>query len=132
MLYEGARGLTKNWTQSNYWMRLAAEDEDSAAQVDLSIAYLFGEGVARDIDKSMYWLLKALRNGDVGAEFNLGLNYFEGEGLTLDKGLGRYWLRRAAECGYDRAREFLKEHADWNMRIDTKPRMARTMLAIST
>ncbi len=112
VLYDGARGLTKNWTQSNYWMQLAAEDEDSAAQVNLSIAYLFGEGVARDIDKSMYWLLKALRNGDIGAEFNLGLNYFKGDGLILDKGLGRYWLRRAAERGYDRAREFLKEHAD--------------------
>ena len=60
----------------------------------------------------MHWLLKALRNGDVGAEYNLGLNYFEGEGLTLDKGLGRYWLRRAAERGYDRAREYLKEHTD--------------------
>ena len=93
-------------------MQLAAEDEDSAAQLNLSIAYLFGEGVATNIDTSMHWLLKALRNGDVGAEYNLGLNYFEGEGLALDKGLGRYWLRRAAERGYDRAREYLKEHTD--------------------
>ena len=111
-LYDGARGLIKNWRQSNYWMQLAAEDEDSTAQLNLSIAYLFGEGVATNIDTSMHWLLKALGNGHVGAEYNLGLNYFEGEGLTLDKGLGRYWLRRAAERGYDRAREYLKEHAD--------------------
>ena len=107
-LYDGARGLIKDWERSNYWTQLAAEEEDSAAQVNLSIAYLFGEGVVRNIDTSMYWLLKALRNGDVGAEYNLGLNYLEGEGLPMDKELGRYWLRRAAARGDEDARKVLE------------------------
>ena len=111
-LYDGERGLKKDWKRSNHWLHLAAEEEDTAAQVNLSIAYLFGEGVARNIDKSMYWLLKALRNGDVGAEYNLGLNYLEGEGLTMDRELGEYWLRRAAERGHADARKILEENTD--------------------
>ena len=38
-LYEGTRGLKKDWERAIYWTRLAAEEEDSAAQLNLSIAY---------------------------------------------------------------------------------------------
>ena len=110
--YDGTRGLRKDWEQSSHWAHLAAEEEDSGAQIDLFFAYFYGEGVREDRDKAMYWLHRALRNGDVVAEANLGRMYFDGEGLAKDRELGMYWLRRAAERGFDRAREFLNEHAD--------------------
>ena len=110
--YDGTRGLRKDWEQSSHWAHLAAEEEDSGAQIDLFFAYFYGEGVKEDRDKAMYWLHRALRNGDVVAEANLGRMYFDGEGLAKDRELGMYWLRRAAERGFDRAREFLNEHAD--------------------
>ena len=110
--YDGTRGLKKDWEQSSHWAHLAAEEEDSGAQIELFFAYFYGEGVREDRDKAMYWLHKALRNGDVVAEANLGRMYFDGKGLRKDWELGVYWLRRAAERGYDRAREFLNEHTD--------------------
>ena len=111
-LFDGARGLTKDWEQSSYWLRLAAEEEDAVAQNNLSIAYSYGEGVAKDQNKSLDWLHRSLRNGYVAAEFNLGVSYFDGDGLAMDKGLGAYWLRRAAERGDKDAQEFLKANVD--------------------
>ena len=111
-LYEGARGLKRDWERSVHWTHLAAEEEDSHAQIDLSVAYLFGEGVAKDVDAALDWLHRALRNGDVGAEANLGRMYYEGVGLAMDTELGAYWLRRAAERGDEEARTLLEGGAN--------------------
>ena len=91
-LFDGERGLAKDWVQSSAWLLRAAEQDNLPAQVNMSIAYGYGEGVRRDETKSLEWLLKALRNGDVGAKYNLGVSYFEGDGLPMDTELGKYWL----------------------------------------
>ena len=111
-LFDGARGLTKDWKQSSSWLLRAAEQENSPAQVNISIAYSYGEGVPRDEAEALEWLYRALRNGDLGAAFNLGVMYYEGEGLPMDKKLGEYWLRRAAERGLESATSYLKEIRD--------------------
>lgn len=62
-LFDGASGLAKDWPRSNYWLRLAGEEEDAVAQNNLSNAYLYGEGVPKDPSESLEWLLRSLRNG---------------------------------------------------------------------
>ena len=111
-LFDGERGLVKDWERSNYWLRLAAEEQDAVAQNNLSLAYLFGEGVTKDAITAMDWLDRALGNGYVGAETNLGINYYEGVGVVMDKELGNYWLRRAAERGDEYAQDYLEANAD--------------------
>ena len=111
-LFDGVRGLAKDWPRSNYWLRLAGEEEDAVAQNNLSIAYLYGEGVPRDPNKSLDWLLRSLRNGYVSAEYNLGVGYYEGDGLPTDKELGVYWLRRAADRGDEASRKYLEEETN--------------------
>ena len=108
-LYFGERGLQRDWVKSNYWLRLAAEEEDPVAQLNLSVSYFYGEGVQADQAEGFEWQNRALRNGYVGAEYNLGISYFEGDGLTVDKELGRYWLRRAAARGDEDAQKLLDE-----------------------
>ena len=111
-LYFGERGLPRDWVKSNHWLRLAAEEEDPVAQLNLSVSYFYGEGVQADQAEGLEWQNRALRNGYVGAEYNLGISYFKGDGLTVDKDLGRYWLRRAAARGDEGARDYLKESVD--------------------
>ena len=111
-LYFGERGLQKDWKRSFNWMRLGAEEEDPVAQLNLSVAYDFGDGVPKDRNKGLEWLHRALRNGYVGAEYNLGVMYYEGDGLPMDKKLGRYWLRRAAERGDEEAQKMLEGESD--------------------
>ena len=110
-LYFGERGLQRDWGKSNYWLRLAAEEEDPVAQLNLSVSYFYGEGVQADQAEGLEWQNRALRNGYVGAEYNLGISYFEGDGLTMDKELGRYWLRRAAARGDEDAQKLLDEES---------------------
>ncbi len=62
-LFDGARGLAKDWPRSNYWLRLAGEEADAVAQNNLSIAYLYGEDVPKDPSESLEWLLRSLPNG---------------------------------------------------------------------
>ena len=113
-LYFGERGLQTDWVKSNYWLRLAAEEEDPVAQLNLSVSYFYGEGVQADQAEGLEWQNRALRNGYVGAEYNLGISYFEGDGLTMDKELGRYWLRRAAARGDEDAQKLLNEEKSNN------------------
>lgn len=108
-LCDGARGLQRDWKRSNYWLHLAAEQEDPVSQLNLSVAYFYGEGLTRDESKALEWLHRALRNGYVGAEYNLGVMYYDGDGLPIDKELGRYWLQRAAARGDEDAQKILAE-----------------------
>ena len=111
-LYFGERGLQKDWRQSNHWLRLAAEEEDPVAQLNLSVSYFYGEGVQANQTKGLEWQNRALRNGYVGAEYNLGVSYLDGDGVPMDKELGRYWLRRAAARGDEDAQKVLEEDAN--------------------
>ena len=108
-LYFGERDLLRDWVKSNYWFRLAAEEEDPVAQLNLSVSYFYGEGVQADQAEALEWQNRALRNGYVGAEYNLGVSYLDGEGVPMDKELGRYWLRRAAARGDEDAQKQLDE-----------------------
>ena len=111
-LYFGELGLPEDWKQSFHWLRLAAEEEDPLAQLNLSSAYFFGEGVDVNSHEGMEWLHRALRNGYVGAVYNLGVMYYDGDGLPMDKEIGRYWLQRAAARGDEDARTVLEDSAD--------------------
>lgn len=55
-----------------------AEAGDSAAESQLSMIYLWGEGLAQDDSKAIYWLRKASKQGDVHAKINLNLIYYTG------------------------------------------------------
>ena len=105
----GTSGLRKDMKKAAYWSEKAAEQGDSAAQVNTSIAYLYGAGVVQDIEVAMSWLDRAVKSGDAGAEYNLGVVYQFGDGRPKDLGLARYWLELAAERGIEEAKEALGE-----------------------
>jgi TPR repeat protein len=95
------RGVLK---EAERWLRLAAEQGLSTAQVDLG-ALLY---TARDRDEEAAdWFHRAALEGDPEGRFNLGLCVLEGRGQIADRRLATEYFRQAAEGGSRAAREAL-------------------------
>ena len=54
---------------------------DVAAQHELGLRYLLGEGVAADTLKGAFWIKRAAEQNSADAEYNLGILEFNGMGL---------------------------------------------------
>ncbi len=65
-------------------LRRVAEQGDAAAQFDLGLMYLKGEGVPQDHAEAVKWYRRAAEQGLAEAQFNLGLMYDKGEGVPQD------------------------------------------------
>ena len=63
----------KKYEQAIYWWQKAADAGNSAAQFNLAICYLKGDGVEKDVEKAVYWWQKAADAGDSDAEYMLEL-----------------------------------------------------------
>jgi len=73
---------------------------DPAAQYDLGVAYLRGDGVAQDDRKAVQWFRKAAKQGYAPAQNRLGICYLRGQGVKRDTAEAVRWYRRAAEQGH--------------------------------
>jgi hypothetical protein len=65
-------------------LRNAAETGDGAAQYDLAMRYLKGDGVASSESDAAGWLLKSAHLGNSRAQLQLGLAYEMGRGVPQD------------------------------------------------
>jgi uncharacterized protein len=83
--------------------RQAAEQGDAQAQINLGLAYDFGNSVPEDDTEAVKWYRKAAEQGLAGAQFNVGLMYAYGEGVPEDDAEAVKWYRMAAEQGHANA-----------------------------
>jgi TPR repeat protein len=72
---------------------------DMKSQVQIGLAYLTGDGVAKDDAEGVKWLRKAADQDNPVAERYLAEMYFKGRGVPADNTEAAKWLRMAAEQG---------------------------------
>ena len=73
-------GVPQDYAEAAKWYRLAAEQNNAAAQYNLSLMYANGQGVPRDDGEAVKWLRKAGDQGYVSAQIDLSLTYANGWG----------------------------------------------------
>src|SRR5215472_8204975 len=72
---------------------------DVAAQVQLGVIYLTGDGIPRDDAEAAKWLRKAVDQDNAVAERYLAEMYFKGRGVTTDNEEAAKLLQMAAQQG---------------------------------
>jgi TPR repeat protein len=76
-----------------------AEQNDPAAELDVSHLYAHGVGVERSRQEAHRWLERAALHGNTDAQFELGNALRQGTGVVQDYQLAAKWLELAAENG---------------------------------
>src|SRR5260370_18661598 len=87
-------------------IRPLANDGDAAAQYNLGLLYMAGQGVQQDSAAAALWFRKAAEQGYALAQSNLGTLYLYGIGVAPDDAEAVMWFRKAADQG-DAIAEFL-------------------------
>ena len=89
------------------WNKIAAEQGNLEAMVNLGRAYYCGKGVKQDDAKALEWYTKAAEQGFPRAQSILGTRYRKGQGVKQDYGKALEWYTKASEQGYAVAQRFL-------------------------
>ncbi len=79
-----------------YRLRVARRAQH-AAQYQVGVAYLVGEGTVRDPDLALTWLRNAAAGGEVRAQALLGSLLEDGPGIAHDSAEARAWRGKAAQ-----------------------------------
>jgi TPR repeat protein len=90
--------------------RRAAKQGDAEAQLNLGLAYYFGNGVKGNNKEAAKWWRRAAEQGEVLAQWLLGAAYHKGEGVRKDDKEAARWWRKAADQGHAEAQRLLNEH----------------------
>lgn len=77
-----------------------AKRGNAAAEYNVAVSYMSGNGVASDERKGAEWMAKAAMHGDTDAQFNLGTMYAQGIGVPKSGDDSVKWYRLAAEQGH--------------------------------
>jgi TPR repeat protein len=80
-------------------VRPLANDGDAAAQFNLALMYVTGQGVQQDNTAAALWFRKAADQGYALAQSNLGVLYRDGRGVPQDHTEAVKWFRKAADQG---------------------------------
>ena len=84
-----------------------AKKGNSAAEFNVAVSYMSGNGVDRDERAGAEWMAKAAMHGDTDAQFNLGTMYAQGIGVPKSGDDSVKWYRLAAEQESARAQYWL-------------------------
>jgi TPR repeat protein len=98
VMYDTAR-VTQDPRELVKWYRIAAEQGDADAQINLALMYYKGQGVAQNYSEAVKWFRLAAEKGLEYAQLNLGLMYAQGQGVSQDYEEAVKWYRLAAEKG---------------------------------
>lgn len=79
--------------------RLAADEGDVNAMLQLGLMCEFGRGVPADYTETRNWFEKAANLGDSRAQYLLGHMHEYGEGMPVDMGTAFSWYHKAAKKG---------------------------------
>ncbi len=97
----------QNFPEAMRHYQAAADGGSVAAQANLGVIYLTGQGVAADAASGVRWLRRAAEQGYAPAQNNLGYLYGVGQGVPQDYGQAAHWYRLAADQGYADAQNSL-------------------------
>jgi TPR repeat protein len=98
-MYDRGNGLTRDYREAARWFRLAAEQGDASAQVNLGVMYAHGRGVPHDDKEAAKWYRLAAEQGRASAQFNLGLMYANGQGVPQNLIQAHMWFNLVAASG---------------------------------
>jgi hypothetical protein len=90
---------TKVYADAISLFRIAADQGDPDAQVNMGSFYENGRGVTQDYVEAMRWYRKAADQGDPDGQVAVGLLYEYGRGVTQDFADAMGWYRKAADQG---------------------------------
>ena len=80
-------------------VKVAAQQGDAHAQLQLAAHYSRGEGVAKSYTQAAQWLDKAAQQNNAAAQGILATMYYEGVGVPQNYLLAAHWAERAADAG---------------------------------
>ena len=99
-------------TEAIKWFRMAAEQGDTEAQLNLGEAYHYGNSVEQDYAEAVKWYRMAAEQGNTEALFNLGNAYYNSNGIEQDYAEAVKWYCMSVE----------QEHSfvqyDWGERFE--------------
>lgn len=104
--YTGKRG-TRDFVQSAYWFKKAADQGDPGAQVEIGYFYLNGIGVKADGAQATRWFQRAAASGSHMGKLNLAVVYLKGMGVPADPRLGISLLNELAKEQDPRGEDYL-------------------------
>lgn len=98
--YYSGKGTSKNLRRYFFWIKRAAEanDTDAAPMYLLAWAYREGEGTTINLKKYFYWIAKAAELNDKDAMLGLALAYRNGEGTNVDPEQFFNWIKKAGSA----------------------------------
>ena len=85
-MYANGKGIPQDYREALKWYRLAADQGDADAQLNLGGMYARGEGVPQDYREALKWYRLAADQGHADAQSNLGGMYYEGRGVPRTTG----------------------------------------------
>jgi hypothetical protein len=100
-----------------YWYHIAADQNNAAAEYDLAVRYVLGQGVPQSYAKASQWFRKAAEQGNAHAQFDLGVMYANGHGVRRDSvSAYKWWIVAEADSSltddaYDWSANRMKESA---------------------
>ena len=90
-------------------LKQRAQLGDPAAQVQMGLRYLRGEGVDPNPTESARWFSLAAKQGDVEAEYQYGVALLEGRGVVQDYRAAYRWIEEPARRGHAKAQVTLAD-----------------------
>jgi TPR repeat protein len=67
-MYSEGLGVPQDYGEALRWFRLAADQGDAAAQINIGYRYQYGEGVPQDHAEALRWFRKAADQGYAAAK----------------------------------------------------------------
>ena len=107
-MYCNGQGVAQDYSAAMKWYRMAADQGDSIAQVNLGVMYKNGHGVAQDYSAAMKWFRMAADQGHAQAQCSLGVMYCEGHGVPQNTSEALRWLHKAQVQGFDMAKQVIE------------------------
>lgn len=105
-LYRRGTGVTIDHPQAATWYRRVAATGDMAAQYNLAMLHIHGEGT-RDDGEAFRWMKAAADQDHVPALTQVGLMYERGRGTSVDYTKARLSYEKAAAKGDEEAKRGL-------------------------
>ncbi len=94
----------KAYESGNYklafkYFNQSALDGDPAAQNNLAVMYVNGQGIKQDYTVAAQWYTEAAEQGLLDAQYNIATMYYEGKGVVQDTLSALVWYHLAATQG---------------------------------
>lgn len=89
--------MMPNNTDTLFLLQKLAEQGNAAAQYNLAVSYIRGEGIPQNYAKAVGWCRLAAEQGFAKAQYKLGVMYDIGCGVPKDDVAAVSWYRKASE-----------------------------------